>query len=1318
MGSVQPRPTATTRPGVLTKSIVRSPVCKLILHARVRHRDFNDVVFVGENFIHVKQVKHNGHLEHIATKDDFGARIKTARTFNLDAEPSEDDEDFIKREQTEDAGPHAQHPKPPQLVVLALDSDEMIFLYLEDNGTGRPKFRHQMLPLPRFEEPIHKLGVHLAVDPHSRAVAMAASEEKIIVFAGRATDQIQEQIGSGHPDWFPVDLERSFTVHGVIQHVEFLHPPDKDPDHIILLVIAIENRKTKAIWIDWYGNSDLGRAQTHPSQTIDTAKTVPSLLVPLREASFLLITGNEMKLQKDILSGSMRSVVLRPGDELPSYPGSSARKPVWTSWCKPRRNKSASQGQDIIHLVRENGLVMLATITGIDTIQTSHAGDVSCHVGTAFASLGDPSDPDILAVVGDMSSGRVVHMGSWPSTGVIPARTRVDTMAMEESEILSNWASCADMVVSNLPHSANRSARTTDAVFVTSGRQPYGSVTELRKGYEARLATWFEVEGLKNAVGAWVLPNISTGSILLLLSSPSSTRLLDINPDLEGLSELDETETTAMVLSERTIVADALGNGHLLQVSERAICTSASIMASFEDRSRWDANSGHTIIAASIEPTHNCVFIIVRSGKSSRLLAFKHRAQSADDEDEEDTDDLQQLFEPEALEEEPICLATNVVGDNIIGVSSTVEGRLQVFRLDMARSSPKFTLFDSLQIVEDQQSLCDNIVLLRSTSADSASRHLVAVCGLRDGRVIAVTIDTASSPMLGQVQSINFGHETVRLHRQTGEPDKTYAFSGLDTCIITWDGPSADSLNIQNLWMSDMARLDMAQSAITTISSVPSSDYLSGTELIGSLANSLVVISSNEVCFASVDQATTIVPRQIPVSGTPTRLIYAEQQRNLVCASVSYDVRSFPSNKRGAQPEIRRQIWPVIDFIPTDKEFEPYRFDLQPGETVNALLEWSFQQSGKRYCFVMVGGSYTKHKQTVKGRIAFLQPSYRNWQIDNVKEGRSVTFDHPVYALALYDELTYIVCSGSSVSLSRFDTAERKWENMCAPIKLSSKGLAISVACPFIHVSTAEDSLVTLRLEKLPSQAEDADYTHCLSFVAQSPRIDSSLSHTIVPLGDESNLALLSTRDNLLLGLTSPPPKSLNRHRTRILFEAALPQSLVRISQGNTRPLWRRAPPNGVLASNIVGLSTDGSMTGISLLDDSLWRRLFWLQRVLEWSKDFSPHLVSHPIYAVTDDTCRGRERGLPIGFGDDATDEIALFSAEDIGAEADRHVDGDILAKVLDFDGVERLKAALREMARRQDRIGQWVTRHLDEEIQAVEGIVGEVGVLVDLWM
>ena len=144
-------------------------------------------------------------------------------------------------------------------------------------------------------------------------------------------------------------------------------------------------------------------------------------------------------------------------------------------------------------------------------------------------------------------------------------------------------------------------------------------------------------------------------------------------------------------------------------------------------------------------------------------------------------------------------------------------------------------------------------------------------------------------------------------------------------------------------------------------------------------------------------------------------------------------------------------------------------------------------------------------------------------------------------------------------------------------------------------------------------------------------------------------------------------------------------------------------------------------MTGISIIDEALWRRLFWLQRVLEWDEHFSPHKPEFPIYGVDaecSESLRGRARGLPIGFASGSTAEIALFSRDYIRPEGDRHIDGDVLARVLQPGGAEKLRAALRTLAEREDQIGEWVEEHLDEQLEEVEGIVEEVESLTRMWM
>lgn len=1347
MGAPSTPASANPRLGVLTKTIIRTPVIRWILHARLRRREFNDVVFVGEDFVHVKQVVHDGHLEHVATKSDFGTCIRAARVFTVDPEPPEEDA-LIKVENRED---DTTKSLPPQFVVLTLATDDLIFLYLREDQDGKLRFVHQTCPMATYDKTLWQVGEHLAVDPFSRGLAVAANEREVVLYSALPKNRIQAELQANYQDWCPVTAERALPVEGVIQHMEFLYPSDSDPDHVILLLIVTDQRRTKALWIDWYYSDDysgrqtnLHQAQIHPAQPIDSAKTVSSLLIPLRNAAFLFVGGNQVKLFRNFLSGSSTGMTVGLVDIPTPYPGGSSRLPTWTSWCPPRRNKTASQVDDV-YMLREDGAVAYLRIGADGKLQSNSAGDAECHAGSAFASLGDPSDPDILAIGGEQSSGRVVSIGSFQSGGrLIEAMSRGDTMAMRRIESPPNWASATDMLVSTLPQSNGRSARMRDSVFVTSGRQPHGTITELRQGLEARVALSLALDDLRGVTGSWSLPNVEDGSVVLLMSMPSCTRLLKF--DLLSAEEIDHDTRIALELNERTLAADIMSNGHIMQITDRNVCTGASISAGFEDTARRDCELGNTVLAASIEPDEDLAFIAERAGKDNRIVALKHYVQQGEDSSQTLEEGLQQVGEPYNLTSEPLCLATTLIDGRVISVAVLNDNTLVL----LSRTRGDSASIDShatLRIPGSKESLCDHIVLIQSSGTHPGQPSMLAICGLRDGRMFCVEIETSPELAFGDNHGLHFGNSTVRLSRNAKEPTKAFAISGLDTCVLTWDGRSPETLDIKSLWASDKARPELSQDTIMAVSKLPVNDYVTTADL----ADTLHIVSSEEIWVTSVDEATTTVPRRIPVNGSPNRLIYAEQQRSLVCASVCTGVRTFPSNMPHAKPEERRQIWPAIDFIlldrksPRDDDLPESRvsftFRFQPGDIVNALVEWSFTMNGKQYSFVMVAGSYiktSKGESRVRGRIAFLQPVIKKekdgWDLTDVRESRSQNFDSPVLALTLYDELTYVACSGEEVIVSRFADNSR-WSMICAPLTLASAGISVTVKAPLIYIATLGDSLVIARFEKLPSPSQDSGYTHRLVALATAPQRAASLSQAVVSLhedGKQSNgpssqssesVVLLGTKYHKLVGLSSPASDAILQRnltlKSRIVFEAQLPRSLSRITQGSIRPSWRNVPPSGVVADGIVGVSADGSLVGVSVLDEGLWRRLFWLQRLCEWSEKLSPHSTERPAYGVDEDEFDGEERGLPIGLNDDSDEMIALTpGTDDIRPENDMHIDGDTLVRLLEQGGTEILKVVIREQAQRQDRIGEWLRENLEDELEAVESVIEEVEALLGSWM
>lgn len=154
--------------GILTSTITRSPVYNWIIPARIRHKDKNDVVCIGDNFVEIKELmSEDNHLRDIVTKADFGSTIRAARVFGTARKPAVPGLDaFIKAESEEMDLDVPSGPKvPPQILVVALESKELVFLFAIDNDQGHVDFLTSCRPLPEQRSYLEQHGKHVAVDP-------------------------------------------------------------------------------------------------------------------------------------------------------------------------------------------------------------------------------------------------------------------------------------------------------------------------------------------------------------------------------------------------------------------------------------------------------------------------------------------------------------------------------------------------------------------------------------------------------------------------------------------------------------------------------------------------------------------------------------------------------------------------------------------------------------------------------------------------------------------------------------------------------------------------------------------------------------------------------------------------------------------------------------------------------------------------------------------------------------------------------------------------------------------------------------------------
>lgn len=210
--------------GLLSRTIVQSPNIQWVVPAHIRHPDKNDVVFVGNNFIQIKELVSNGdlrHLDEVITKADFDSNIVGAKA--ISARPEIGLDDHIRlgaQSQDEDLVMTEGSPEqllPPHILVLVLSSKELLFTYAAESPRGDLEFTHSRRPLPADVSSLEEYGRHICVDPRSvlylvleetndvpltlsyrsRAMAISAARRFLGVFSIKHPSVLQSEMKEG-----------------------------------------------------------------------------------------------------------------------------------------------------------------------------------------------------------------------------------------------------------------------------------------------------------------------------------------------------------------------------------------------------------------------------------------------------------------------------------------------------------------------------------------------------------------------------------------------------------------------------------------------------------------------------------------------------------------------------------------------------------------------------------------------------------------------------------------------------------------------------------------------------------------------------------------------------------------------------------------------------------------------------------------------------------------------------------------------------------------------------------------------------------------
>lgn len=150
--------------GIFTQTVLPSPVIQWILPARLRSKHCNDVVFVGQQRIQIKEAAPGGYLEDVAEKSDFSGSIIQAKVLNVSTHlPWESQLRTSDVAAAKAIDPALLEDLPPQILVATLDLKQILFICC--SPSAKDAFITFRRPLPVNVSLPEKFGRHVAVDP-------------------------------------------------------------------------------------------------------------------------------------------------------------------------------------------------------------------------------------------------------------------------------------------------------------------------------------------------------------------------------------------------------------------------------------------------------------------------------------------------------------------------------------------------------------------------------------------------------------------------------------------------------------------------------------------------------------------------------------------------------------------------------------------------------------------------------------------------------------------------------------------------------------------------------------------------------------------------------------------------------------------------------------------------------------------------------------------------------------------------------------------------------------------------------------------------
>ncbi|CRJ93631.1 hypothetical protein BN1708_009402 [Verticillium longisporum] len=1249
--------------GILTRTLVQSPLVHWILPTHLRSARYNDVAFVGDHYVQINELGDGGELREVLRKDDFGARIQNAHvignTFErLEAGDSEvafgqlkeeDDEALMDANLGLRPSPSSHAALPPHLLLLVLANGTLVFLFVRRLGERfefvTSEFRHP-------DARLGTLGYHVAVDPKSRYIAVADMENTFVVYELQSWETMSQQY-SQHSSISPVKSWSPRPVNGLVHKMEFLHPRPEDDYHVILLLVILKHGASapKMILYDWERGDDVCQilAEDKDGHRLPREHRMPLFLIPLTiRNSFFIVSENSLAVCKDPLQGPPQYVTVDAGAHPKTRFHYGTQPPMWTAWDRPVRRRGYYDNKDNIYLAREDGVIVFFEFDTIDLLATGmNVGNCNSNISTAFTTMYDAFS-DVAIISGDSGPGMVCQLR--PRKPIV------------ELGIIPNWSPTLDFVTTDQSTSwrgdaGQRGAQTSrwskqyrdqaarhDRIFCVSGTGIQGSITELRQGISANIG--WEIAYDTAIRQAWVfeaqLNDIGPG-YYLLLALPDSSDILQVPRDSLEASRPNpggpDFDTTA-----RTLAAAQCSEQIIAQVTESAISLITPLQSSRQPFSSFEGVQG------------NAEHATVRQKRAAISTHGQNRSLIHVFYIEDLHASLSHTFETEG---EVTCLAFCRIGRQeciLSGVWRENHPYMAVFPMDNeGKVTPSLTRLDADVTVATGISSEPS---QPSAPAGPTVEPITSIALVEEGdATTSIALGSRSGHLITLMLNCNDPSQTFISRERIGSvalrvvsTDNTLCPGSVLACcddnlllLSSFDTASTGKFrNRQRILANDVKDPTLAAPLITSATSMQNS--------IGQANHiSLLLLAKDRILVTEMLPKTVSMPRSLPLHGTPTRILFSQ---TLSCLVVAMKVGPGQTTIAFVDPDTGENL-----SMPTDKDSNPLPFINGLGlldDRIHDMFEWLYVKEGKTWLFIVITTRdgqlliITTQRVEVEDADGRVSEKIRHWTRYKKKVA-----DQAIYA-GVGDGADLFFCAGNILHWEALDLVEKKLKPK-KTFALPSPATSLRIVNDQLCALTTNHSLLVLN-HKAEGRHDEMTFAHS--------DVGSRKASHYIEMGNSCEetpawpITLISEQTHDFVGVWVPwkePEKEF-----RIVFKGRLPAGVRRLRRGHVRPAWM-APnnmpryghiPSTVDAADVLAICMDGSLHHFTLLSPEALVVLELIQKLaVQGRSDDSPTArLSHA----------------------NGTEPSAMAKARRHG-----HVDGNVLQRCLDKRALEALLSA-----------------------------------------